>query len=387
MLDITGSVKASMRVATAIVLGAILSACQPYGASRSDVLSAGRVAAADGQPASEIEVVRVDASSVSRIKPLAPVVPFANALADVLPVGTVVGVGDALQVSIWEAPPATLFGGSMPGSRLGGFDTSSSTALPEVLVGPEGQIAVPFAGQVPAAGRTLKQIEQDVVARLRGRANSPQVLVRLVRNATSNVTVVGDVRQTVRMPLTPRGERLLDALASAGGATPPVNLATVQLTRDGRSYRMPLADILERAENNVMLARDDVVAVLYQPYSFTVLGAAGRNEEVRFEAMGITMAQALSRAGGLQDGRSDPRGVFVFRWEDSEIAGEAVKPVIYSFDLKDPAVFFLIQQFPMRDRDLVYITNSPVAELQRFVNIVASTILPVATVTTVIQNQ
>jgi len=189
------------------------------------------------------------------------------------------------------------------------------------------------------------------------------------------------------LPLTPHGERLLDALALAGGATSPVNLATVQLTRNGRSSRMLLTDILEHGENNVVLARDDVIAVLYQPYSFTVLGAAGRNDEVRFEAMGITMAQALARIGGLQDGRADPRGVFIFRWEEAEEPGAPKKPVIYSFNLKDPTVFFLVQQFPMQDRDVVYITNSPVAELQRFVNIVASTILPVATVTTVIQNQ
>lgn len=387
MLDITGPVQTSMRIAITLVLGAIISACQPYGASRSDVLSASQIPDEDNQLASQIAVIKVDASSLSHVKRPPPMVPFANAFSDAVPVGTVVGIGDSLQVTIWEAPPATLFGSGMSTSRLGGFETSRPTDLPEVLVGPEGDIGVPFAGQVPAAGRTLKQIERDIIARLRGRANAPQVLVRLVRNATSIVTVVGDVRQTVRMPLTPRGERLLDAVALAGGSTAPVNLATVQLTREGLSYRMLLSDILERSENNVVLARDDVVAVLYQPYSFTVLGAAGRNDEVRFEAMGISMAQALSRAGGLQDGRSDPRGVFVFRFEDSETEEGAKRPVIYNFDLKDPAAFFLIQQFPMQDRDVVYITNSPVAELQRFVNIVASTILPVATATSVIQNQ
>ncbi|MEL7219151.1 MAG: hypothetical protein AAGK01_12060, partial [Pseudomonadota bacterium] len=71
-------------------------------------------------------------------------------------------------------------------------------------------------------------------------------------------------------------------------------------------------------------------------------------------------------------------------WQDRSDPAKLKDPVIYSFDLKDPAVYFLAQQFHMQDGDLVYITNSPIAELQRFVGIVSQTILPAATVTTVI---
>ena len=44
--------------------------------------------------------------------------------------------------------------------------TSKANTLPVIEVGPSGSITIPFAGQVPAAGRTLRQIEQDIVARL-----------------------------------------------------------------------------------------------------------------------------------------------------------------------------------------------------------------------------
>jgi len=289
-------------------------------------------------------------------------------------------------VSIWEAPPATLFGGPAADTRIGSaISTSRPSTLPELLVGPDGAINIPFAGLVPASGRTLREIEVEIARRLRGRANAPQVLVRLVRNDTATVTVVGDVNQSARLPLSPRGERLLDLLAQAGGVKQPVNLTTIQVTRGNRSYRMVLSDIIERPENNILLSRNDVVTALYQPYSFVVLGAAGRNDEIRFEAFGITLSQALGRIGGLQDGRANPRGVFLFRWEPPSEPGGSRIPVIYSFDLKDPAVFFLAQQFRMSDRDLIYITNAPVAELQRFVGIVSQTLLPIATVTTVIQ--
>jgi polysaccharide export outer membrane protein len=367
-----------------IIAGILLSGCQPFGPSRGALLDAGK--AAPGPAAAAIEVVKISPETAARLPQPAPWPDFAAVLDGARPIGTVVGVGDALEVTIWEAPPATLFGAPATDTRISTpIATSRPTTLPELLVGPEGTISVPFAGTVPSAGRTLREIEMEIVRRLRGKANAPQALVRLVRNTTANVTVIGEVNQSSRQPLTPRGERVLDALAQAGGVKAPINLSTIQLTRNGRSYRMALTDIIERSENNIILARDDVVMALYQPYSFTVLGASGRNDEIRFEAFGITLSQALGRIGGLQDGRADPRGVFLFRWEEPRQPGGPRRPVIYSFDLNEPAAFFLAQQIKMQDRDLIYITNSPVAELQRFVNIIASTIVPIATVNTVIR--
>ena len=49
-------------------------------------------------------------------------------------------------------------------------------------------------------------------------------------------------------------------------------------------------------------------------------------------------------------------------------------------DMKDPQTYFAAQQFQMRDSDIVYVANSKMADLQRFVNILASSILPLSTV-------
>lgn len=369
-----------------VVAVSALAACQPYGPGRQAFMGGGVVPAGPTDRAAQIKVVEVRGDMATQLMSPAQWPAFAQVLAEARPVGTAVGVGDALDVSIWEAPPATLFGGGAADTRIGtAISTARPTTLPEMLVGPDGSISVPFAGVVPADGRTLRDIEGDITRRLRGRANAPQVIVRLVRNATATVTVLGEVAQSARLPLTPRGERLLDALAQVGGVKSPINLTTIQVTREGRAYRAALSDIIERNENNIVLAKDDVVTALFQPYSFTVLGAAGRNDEIRFEALGITLSQALGRFGGLQDGRANPRGVFLFRWEEAKLPGEPRVPVIYSFDLKDPTVYFLAQQFKMSDKDLVYITNAPASELQRFIGIVSQTLLPIATVTTVIQ--
>lgn len=298
-----------------------------------------------------------------------------------------VGAGDVVEVSIWEAPPAALFGGTTLLDARSGPATARVTALPEQMVASDGTINIPFAGQVAAAGRSTLQIETEIEQRLKGKAHQPQVLVRVIRNNTSNVTVVGDVNASLRMPLTARGERLLDALAAAGGTRQPVNKTTLQVARGGQVQALPLDTIIRDPSQNILLLPGDVITSLYQPLSFTVLGATGKNEEVNFEAQGISLAQALARAGGLQDTRADAQGVFIFRFESAdalESAGTAAVttpdgkiPVIYRVDLKNPATFFVAQSFPIQNRDVLYVSNAPAAELQKFLNIVVSVVYPV----------
>lgn len=301
----------------------------------------------------------------------------------------VIGAGDVIEISIWEAPPAALFGSGTVDPRTG-RSTTHVTEFPAQMVNSDGNINIPFAGQIRAAGRSPQQIENEIVQRLKGKANQPQALVRMIHNNTSDVTVVGEVTSSTRMPLTARGERLLDALAAAGGVRQPVNKMTLQVTRGNQVHALPLDTIIRDPKQNIVLRSGDVVTSMFQPLSFSVLGATGKNEEINFEAQGISLAQALARSGGLQDTRADAQGVFIFRFESPkalDLAGKSPKmtpdgkiPVIYRADLKDPATFFVAQSFPIQNKDVLYISNAPAAELQKFLNIVISTVYPVVNI-------
>ena len=299
-----------------------------------------------------------------------------------------VGAGDVLEVSVWEAPPASLFSSTVLDPRNSNA-TARTTIMPEQMVNSAGAINVPFVGAVRAAGRQPQDIENEITQKLKGKANQPQVLVRVLRNATSNVTVVGEVTNSLRMPLTATGERLLDALAAAGGVRQPVGKMTLQVTRGNQVRALPLDLIITDPLQNIMLLPGDVVTALHQPFSLTVLGATGRNEEINFETQGLTLAQALARAGGLQDQRASASGVFIFRFENPSVVSAQTGapstadgriPVVYKVDLKDPAMFFVAQDFPMRNRDVLYVSNAPATELQKFLNIVSSVVIPAVTV-------
>jgi len=324
---------------------------------------------------------------------------------DTLPVrstkASVLGAGDSVEVSVFEAPPGSLF--SSGAMDLRGAGASRMTTLPEQVINEDGSINIPFAGQLSVAGMRVRDIEDNIATQLREKANQPQILVRQTRNATSHVTVVGEVNTSIRMPITPAGERLLDAIAAAGGLRQPVNKIMVQITRGSVLVSLPLETIIADPRQNVRLNPGDVVTAVSQPLSFTALGATGKNEEINFEAKGITLAQALARAGGLADSRSNSRGVFIFRFEDPKVAAitssnspalgnratssthsknisgskSSKTPVIYSLNLRDPGSFFLAKGFTMKDGDTLYISNAPAAELQKFMNIVSTVASPI----------
>lgn len=304
--------------------------------------------------------------------------------------GYAIGAGDVIEVSVWEAPPAALFGGGAQESVRSGPATTRVSTFPEQMVSSRGTINMPFAGQIPAAGYSPQQIEAEIARRLKGKANQPQVLVRVIRNNTANVTVIGEVASSTRMPLTARGERLLDALAAAGGVRQPVSKMTLQVTRDSRLQSLPLETVIRDPKQNIVLQPGDVVTASYQPLSFSVLGATGKNEELNFEAQGISLTQALARAGGLQDARADAQGVFIFRFEASvalDLKGrqplttpDGKVPVIYRLDLKNPATFFVAQNFMLQNKDVLYVSNAPAAELQKFLNLMVSVIYPITNI-------
>nr|WP_243771647.1 polysaccharide biosynthesis/export family protein [Burkholderia sp. D-99] len=355
--------------------------------------SASAVTQAPANPSSiGIQVVDVNDDVARRLLSLQMAGDFSKTLGERATTSQQLGAGDVIEVSIWEAPPALLFGTSSTDGRPNTTSNARVTVLPDQTIDSYGNVRIPFVGPVKAAGRTPEELGVAITERLKGKANQPQTLVRLVQNTTSYVTIVGDVNSSKRMPLTPSGERILDALASAGGVRQPIEKMTLQVTRGKTVQSLPLETIIRDPRQNVPLQPGDVVTALYQPNSFTALGATGKNEEINFEAQGITLAQALGRMGGLNDSRSDAQGVFIFRFEKAnalqwplqpvKTAPNGLVPVVYRINLKDPNSFFVAQSFMMDNKDVVYVSNAPIAELQKFLNVIFSVAYPVMTTVT-----
>lgn len=291
------------------------------------------------------------------------------------------GVGDVVSVTIFEAAAGGLFIPAEAGVRPGNF-----VSLPNQNVDSAGFITIPYAGAVRAAGRTPSEIQQDIVKALGNRAIEPQVVVALITQNTSLISVLGEVNTPSRLQANAAGERVLDVISRAGGPKGQGYETWVTLERAGKRATVPFGALVYQPANNVWVHPGDTIYVYREPQVFLAFGAAGAQGQFTFDMWKINMAQAIAKAGGLLDAQAEPAGVFVYRREPRELAERLgvdcskfvgpLVPVVYNVDFRDPAGFFLASKFEMRDKDVLFAANAATvdtAKFLQFVRVVIST--------------
>jgi polysaccharide export outer membrane protein len=299
-----------------------------------------------------------------------------------------IGIGDTLAVSIWEAAGGGLLGAPAEAGGAAGTGGSHNVLIPEQVVAADGAISVPFAGRIKAAGRTPLQVQDEIQQRLAEKAIEPQAIVTETRNVTDTVTVSGEVVGGARVPLSVGGDHLLDMIAAAGGAKAPVYQTFVQLTREGVTVTIPMQQLVSNPSENIYAWPGDVLTLVQLPQTYSVFGAATTNSQTPFNAPKLSLAEALAKSGGLQDIRADPQGVFLFRFEPPAVVNalrapplpvgpNGASPVVYRLNLKEAQNFFYAERFPVQDKDVIYIANAPLTELQKVFTLINTVTGPV----------
>ncbi len=287
-----------------------------------------------------------------------------------------IGVGDVLEISIFEADTGGLFTASPSESRLG-----NAVTLPAQEVDRDGLVMIPYAGRVRAAGATPGELAALITSRLKSQALDPQVVVGFASRHSGSVSVLGDVNNATHFCLDAGGERLLGALARAGGPRSPDYETRVVLERGGVVGQAKLSDITADPAENIEIEPGDTVYVSRRPDYFIALGATGQSvslgpvdRRIPFGSSHLTLADALARAGGLQDDRANAKEVFVFRYEAPAIlqamkahtsSSIAAGPVVYALNLRDPAGLFYASEFQVHPEDIVYASNAAAVDITK----------------------
>jgi polysaccharide biosynthesis/export protein len=289
-----------------------------------------------------------------------------------------IAIGDQVIVTIFESSAGGLFGSS----TADGLGTKSTT-LPQQVVDNSGRITVPFAGRVKAAGRNSAQVEKAIEQVLAGKAVDPQVIVTSADSGSRLVTVSGEVGQGGRYKIGQNGNKILDVIGLAGGPKGPAHQMYVRLTRGTKTSKMKLSALLETPKENIFLRPGDQVFIYREPKTITVLGATSRNTTLELQREDMTLAEIIGQADGLNDQRSDPAGVFVFRFEDSEtltelgypeFANNKRYPTVYHISLLRAQGLFLSQSFLVENQDIVYVSNAPATDASKFLQLLGQSI-------------
>jgi polysaccharide biosynthesis/export protein len=293
------------------------------------------------------------------------------------PPNIVLGAGDVVQVSVFEAQAGGLFIPADAGSRPGNYIT-----LPNQTIGRDGTLSVPYAGKVVAANRPIEAVQVDIAQRLANRAIEPQVVISTVTSRSMEASVLGDVKEPAKVELSPAGERIIDVISEAGGLSAPGDEVTVTLQRGGRSVTVAYNTLSENPSENIYVQPGDTIFVNRDRRTFVAFGVTGESGRYDFDDSNLSLGEALAKAGGLLDDKAEPRAVLLYRVvgrsflrslgvDTSRFVGDEV-PVIFRANLRDPAAFFAVQKFPMQNKDVIYVSTSDAVELVKFLTIVNS---------------
>jgi len=263
-----------------------------------------------------------------------------------------VGPRDILNITVWDHPELTIPAGEFRSAESAGN-----------VVGEDGTFFYPYVGVVQAADRTVEDIREELTVKLSKYIEFVQLDVRVASYRSQRVYVVGEVTnpgiQLVKdIPLT-----VLEAINNAGGVTSEADLRNIILTRNDKTYSINLLSLYEGGDvtQNVLLQHGDVlnvpdsalnkVFVLGETNHFVAGGAIGRSRSLVMNKARMTLTEALSEAGGLDQETSDPARIFVFR-------GGLGKPEIYHLDAKSPDALLLADRFPLQPRDVIYVDRA-----------------------------
>jgi polysaccharide export outer membrane protein len=152
------------------------------------------------------------------------------------------------------------------------------------------------------------------------------------------------------------------------------------LERDGRRALAPFGALLYEPANNIYTHPGDIIYVYREPQTYLTFGALGSQAQLPFGAWRITLAEAVAKAGGVRDAEGDPASVFLYRGETRDVAEAMgvdsskfqgpIIPVIYNINFRNPASYFLATTFEMRNKDVIYVSNSVSTEATKFLTYV-----------------
>jgi len=292
----------------------------------------------------------------------------------------VIDVGDSLSVTIFEAGPDGLFSTT----------ERKSTTIP-VLVQPDGYGQIPYVGRVRFAGMTVDQARDSVANSLKSKAVEPDVIVSMDKSTSRTVSVLGFVGRPSVVPLSLGKEPLTRVIANAGGPTKSPFDTYVSLTRGNKIGKVLLQSILENPKDDINVKPGDKLYLTYDPRTFSALGAAIRSGNIPIEAGTLSLIEASAIAGGSNSLEADPRGYFIFRYEYEAVYRQVVGndrfrellskgmmadkdgmyPIVYRFDMSDPQSYIVAQSFPIRNKDVLYISHHPAVDYVKFAGIIS----------------
>lgn len=345
-----------------------IAACQGVGPRTQAILDSENAIKVESNQEEAFVLVEVNGEIAEKIAKAAPNRTTARFVTSGQTSPVVIGAGDVLDISI----VSTNENGFIDFTQSS-ISPVSTTDLPTQTVGTDGNVNVPPLGRVNARGQSVQQFETFLTRRLGEVLIKPSVIVNLTDRKSARVSVLGEVAQPGSFSINQDSQHLVDVITLAGGPTSRPEDLTVSLSRKGSTATVGVDQLLANPKYNVHVRPGDIINVESSRSTYTILGASGNNSTQDFSRATFSLADALGRAGGLQNRQADREGVFLFRETPKSLVASlgadtsniktTMAPTIFQFDLSQPTSVFTIAKFQIQDGDIIYISNSRAEEI------------------------
>ncbi|PKH03431.1 sugar transporter [Psychromonas sp. MB-3u-54] len=288
-----------------------------------------------------------------------------------------VGAGDVLNITVWGHPELTIPAGSYRSAEEAGHWVHSN-----------GKIFYPYVGFVDVQGKTVVEIGKLLADKLSKFVNSPQVDVNLAAFRSQKVYVIGEIVQPGQQFITNVPLTLLDAINQGGGLTEVADWRNVTLTRAGQSESISLYKLIQDGEltQNRLMQEGDILHIPNNDeQKIFVLGDVGSPSLLKIDRSGMSITEALTSVGGINEISADATGVFVIRSAQRDApnqeflksyqqknqpqsetnAADSSIANIYQLDVTDATALMTGTGFELQPYDVVYVTAAPLTRWNR----------------------
>lgn len=276
-----------------------------------------------------------------------------------------IGPQDILMVTVWDHPELTL--------PLGQYRTDVATGM---VVDEDGQLFYPYIGRIKVSGLTVEQARTLLTLKLDKVLQKPQVDVKILAFRSQKVFVAGEVKTPATYAITDIPFTLAEAVNRAGGFLPTADQSRVLVSRGDRTWTLNFLELMAQGNRigQILLKDGDSVFVYHRDEAPVYLLGELRNPRSVSTYNGkLSLAQALSEAGGINNVSADARSIYVFRRGQAENAVD-----VFHLDAYNPVAMVLADRFALRPRDVVYVDAGTLVRWNR----VVSLILPTSTILT-----
>jgi polysaccharide export outer membrane protein len=173
------------------------------------------------------------------------------------------------------------------------------------------------------------------------------------------------------VPITNVPLTLLDAINACGGLSADADWRSVVLTTKGDygaiNEVLDLHALYHQGDmrQNRLLGPNDIVHVPKNDgLKVFVMGDVAKSETQLIDRSGLTLAEALNNAGGINESSANAKGIFVLRI--NEVTDTLLD--VYQLDASAGTMLVLSTQFQLQPLDIVYVTSAPMARWNRVIS-------------------